>query len=67
MGAHLKLGGNEDGGGANQLQLVPHGPHLNQVVVHQLDRQIEGLVGELKVLLQVQRGVESSLPAGRQL
>lgn len=50
--AHFKLGGDEDGSGADELQLVPHGGHLHQVVVQQLDRQVQCLMGELKVLLQ---------------
>lgn len=50
--SHLKFGGNEDGGGANELQLVPHAHHLHQVVVHQLHGQVQSLMVQLKVLLQ---------------
>lgn len=51
-GSHLEFGGDEDGGGADELQLVLHAHHLHQVVVHQLHRQVQRLVVQLKVLLQ---------------
>lgn len=50
--SHLKFGGNEDGSGADELQLLPHAHHLHQVVVHQLHSQVQCLMVQLKVLLQ---------------
>lgn len=48
---HLKFGCNEDGRGANELQVLPHDHHLHQVVVHQLHSQVQCLMVQLKVLL----------------
>ena len=49
---HLKLGGDEHGGGADELQHLPVDGGLRQVVVRDLHGQVEGLVVQLEVLLQ---------------
>lgn len=51
MFPHLKLGGYEHGGGADELQHLPVDGSLGQVVVCHLDGQVQGLVVELEVLL----------------
>lgn len=51
MHPYLKLGGYEHGGGADELQHLPVDWSLGQVVVCHLDRQVQSLVVQLKVLL----------------
>lgn len=48
---YLKLGGYEHGGGADELQHLPVDWSLRQVVVCHLNGQVQGLVVQLKVLL----------------
>lgn len=52
--SHLKLGGDEHGGGADQLQHLPVDGGLGQVVVGHLHGQVQGLVEQLEVLLEAQ-------------
>lgn len=51
---YLKFGGYEHGSGADQLQHLPVDWSLGQVVVRHLYGQVEGLVVQLKVLLNKQ-------------
>lgn len=48
---YLKLGGNEHGSGADELQKLPVDWSLGQVVVCHLNGQVQGLMVQLKVLL----------------
>lgn len=52
--SHLKFGGDEHGGGADQLQQLPVDGGLGQVVVGHLHGQVQGLVEQLEVLLEAQ-------------
>lgn len=51
----LKLGGDEHGGGADQLQHLPVDRSLRQVVVCHLDGQVQSFMVELEVLLKRDR------------
>lgn len=51
---YLKFGGYEHGGGADELQHLPVDWSLGQVVVCHLHGQVQGLVVQLKVLLNGQ-------------
>lgn len=55
MCPHLKLGGNEHGGGADELQHLPVDWSLGQVVVCHLHSQVQGLVVQLEVLLNTKK------------
>ena len=48
---HLKFGGYEHGGGADELQHLPVDGGFGQVVVCHLNSQVEGLVVQLEVFL----------------
>lgn len=54
MASHLKLGGDEHGSGADQLQHLPVYGGLGQVMVGHLHGQVQGLVEQLEVLLEAQ-------------
>lgn len=62
-GADLKLGGDEHGGGADQLQHLSVDGGLGQVMVSHLHGQVQGLVEQLKVLLEP----HASLPISERL
>lgn len=51
-GPHLKLGGDEHGGGAHQLQHLSVDGRRGQVMVGHLHGQVQGLVEQLEVLLE---------------
>lgn len=51
LGSHLKFGGYEHGGRANELQHLPVDRGFSQVVVRHLYRQVEGLMVQLEILL----------------
>lgn len=51
-GADLKLGGDEHGGGTDQLQHLSVDGGLGQVMVCHLHGQVQGLVEQLEVLLE---------------
>lgn len=53
---HLELGGDEHGGGADQLQHLSVDGSGGQVVVDHLHGQVQGLVEQLKVLLEAHGG-----------
>lgn len=51
---HVKLGGEEEGHGPDELHVVPgHLGHAGEVGVHDLHRQVQCLVVQLKVLLHL--------------
>lgn len=54
IASYLKLGGDEHGGGADQLQHLSVDGGLGQVMVGHLHGQVQGLVEQLKVLLEPQ-------------
>ena len=54
---YIKLAGNEHGSGPQELELFPAERLHSQVMIHHLDGQVQGLVVELKVLLDLHQPV----------
>lgn len=52
MPSYFKLGSDEHGRGADELQRLPHHLGDGQVMIRQLHRQVQSLVVQLEVFLR---------------